>query len=111
MNPTAFFVIGPAGSGKSTVSKAIARRYGAAYLDKDTLATAFTELHSPRQRIRQERTRQQRVLSGRGHALEYETLLRTCGDNLWLGHFGRARRAIRPVLRRPWVPRSSTAAI
>ena len=37
------FVVGPAGSGKSTASKLIAKRLGAAYLDKDTVATGFTE--------------------------------------------------------------------
>ena len=44
MKPRAFFVIGPAGSGKSTVSKKIAQHYRAAYLDKDSMVTAFTEL-------------------------------------------------------------------
>ncbi|MGM9473457.1 AAA family ATPase [Pseudarthrobacter sp. YS3] len=42
--PKVFFVIGPAGSGKSSVSRQIARRFGAAYIDKDTAATGFTEL-------------------------------------------------------------------
>ena len=44
MMPRVFFVVGPAGSGKSTVSRQLARRYAAAYLDKDTVATLFTEL-------------------------------------------------------------------
>jgi len=39
----AFFVIGPAGSGKSTVSRLLADRGGAVYLDKDSIATPFTE--------------------------------------------------------------------
>lgn len=37
------FVIGIAGSGKSTVAKALARQLKAVYLDKDTVVTRFTE--------------------------------------------------------------------
>ena len=37
------FVIGIAGSGKSTVAKALARQLTAVYLDKDTVVTRFTE--------------------------------------------------------------------
>lgn len=37
------FVIGIAGSGKSTVAKALARQLSAVYLDKDTVVTRFTE--------------------------------------------------------------------
>ena len=37
------FVIGIAGSGKSTVAKALARHLTAVYLDKDTVVTRFTE--------------------------------------------------------------------
>ncbi|OPX10208.1 AAA family ATPase [Mycobacterium sp. AT1] len=85
MTPTAFFVIGPAGSGKSTVSRAIAHRYGAAYLNKDTLATTFTEyiLHANGfdENERDNNEFYQNVVM----PLEYETLLRTCGDNLRLG--------------------------
>jgi predicted kinase len=42
--PKVFFVIGPAGSGKSSVSRLIAQRFGAAYIDKDTATIRFTEL-------------------------------------------------------------------
>jgi predicted kinase len=83
--PTAFFVIGPAGSGKSTVSKLLARELGAAYLDKDALATGFTELilsmngNDPHERDNNA-LYQSRILP-----IEYQTLLRVCGDNLAVG--------------------------
>ncbi|CAM5696283.1 AAA family ATPase [Streptomyces purpurascens] len=41
--PRAYFVIGPAGSGKSTVARLLARLTGAVYIDKDTACTRFTE--------------------------------------------------------------------
>jgi predicted kinase len=41
--PRAYFVIGPAGSGKSTVARLLAQQAGAAYIDKDTACTRFTE--------------------------------------------------------------------
>jgi len=83
--PTAFFVIGPAGSGKSTVSKLLARELGTAYLDKDSIATGFTELilsmngNDPHERDNNA-LYQSRILP-----IEYQTLLRVCGDNLAVG--------------------------
>jgi len=81
-----FFVIGPAGSGKSTVSTMIARRIHAAYLDKDTVATAFTEaLLEAAGADKHERDNSpyyRDVVMG----LEYATLLRLAGDNLRLGN-------------------------
>jgi hypothetical protein len=41
--PRAFFVIGPAGSGKTSVARLLARQSGAAYIDKDTTCNRFTE--------------------------------------------------------------------
>ncbi len=86
MTPKLFFVIGPAGSGKSTVSTRIARRIGAAYLDKDSVATFFTEaLLEAAGTDKNERDNNeyyQRVVMD----LEYRTLLRLAGDNLRLGH-------------------------
>ena len=38
--PTVFVVIGPAGSGKSSVSTALAAEFGAALLDKDVVCGA-----------------------------------------------------------------------
>jgi predicted kinase len=85
MIPTVYVVIGPAGSGKSTVGRRIARRQGAAYLDKDTLVTGFTELlletnGFPRS-DRDHNEYYQSVLL----PLEYETLLKVCGDNIAVG--------------------------
>jgi predicted kinase len=83
--PTAFFVIGLADSGKSTVSKLLAREFRAAYLDKDSLATGFTGLilsmtgTDPHERDNNP-LYQSRILP-----IEYGTLLRVCGDNLGLG--------------------------
>jgi predicted kinase len=83
--PSAFFVIGPAGSGKSTVSRLLARELGAAYLDKDAIATGFTELilsmngNDPHERDNNT-LYQSRILP-----IEYQTLLRVCGDNLGVG--------------------------
>ena len=38
----AFFVIGPAGSGKSRVAQELAKRIGGPYLDKDVVCNGFT---------------------------------------------------------------------
>lgn len=84
--PKLFFVIGPAGSGKSTVSAQIARRTHAAYLDKDSVATFFTEAlltlagTDPQERDNNE-FYQATVMD-----LEYRTLLRLAGDNLRMGN-------------------------
>ena len=81
-----YFVIGPAGSGKSTVSTRIAERMHAAYLDKDSVATFFTEAllelagTDPHERDNNE-FYQRSVMD-----LEYATLLRLAGDNLRLGN-------------------------
>lgn len=83
--PIAFFVIGPAGSGKSTVSRFLASRYGTAYLDKDSLATSFTEAlleatgSDPHERDNNAYY-QRHILP-----MEYSTILRVCGDNLRVG--------------------------
>ncbi|MGV8880776.1 MAG: AAA family ATPase [Rhodoglobus sp.] len=85
MSPKLYFVIGPAGSGKSTVSAQIARHSHAAYLDKDSVATFFTEalleLAGTDKNERDNNEYYQRVVMD----LEYRTLLRLAGDNLRLG--------------------------
>lgn len=85
MASTLYFVIGPAGSGKSTVSTQIAQRTHAAYIDKDSVATFFTEAlltlagTDPQERDNNE-FYQRQVMD-----LEYRTILRLAGDNLRLG--------------------------
>lgn len=85
MAPTLYVVIGPAGSGKSTLAKLLAQQKGAAYLDKDSLATYFTEAllklsgNDPHERDNSD-FYQSSVMD-----LEYATLLRVAGDNLRLG--------------------------
>lgn len=85
MSPKLYFVIGPAGSGKSTVSTQIARHSHAVYLDKDSVATFFTEalleLAGTDKHERDNNEYYQRAVMD----LEYRTLLRLAGDNLRLG--------------------------
>ena len=79
------FVVGIAGSGKSTVARQLAAGLRGVYLDKDTVAESFTGL----------------ILESAGHdrgdresdfyrnvvmPLEYETLLSLGEDNMRLGH-------------------------
>lgn len=83
--PKVFFVIGPAGSGKSSVSKLIAEHYGAVYIDKDTATKRFTELlltlngSDPNERDNNE-FYQQAILP-----LEYASILDLSRDNLSIG--------------------------
>lgn len=83
--PRAFFVIGPAGSGKSSVAQAIAARTHAAYLDKDSVAGPLVELlltergDSPWERD-ENAFYQEQIFP-----LEYDTVMRVAGDNLRLG--------------------------
>jgi predicted kinase len=84
--PKVFFVIGPAGSGKSSVSRLIAGHFGAAYIDKDTATIRFTELlltlnnSDPNERDNNEFY--QRTIM----PLEYATILDLAGDNLRAGN-------------------------
>ncbi|WP_427017605.1 AAA family ATPase [Pseudarthrobacter sp. P1] len=84
--PKVFFVIGPAGSGKSSVSQRIAAHFGAAYIDKDTATRRFTEMllringSDVNERDNNE-FYQQRILP-----LEYQTILDLARDNLLAGN-------------------------
>lgn len=84
--PKVFFVIGPAGSGKSSVSRLIARRFGAAYIDKDTATIRFTELllklnnSDPNERDNNE-FYQSTIMP-----LEYASILDLTRDNLMTGN-------------------------
>lgn len=84
--PKVFFVIGPAGSGKSSVSRLIAQRFGAAYIDKDTATIRFTELllrlngSDPNERDNNE-FYQSTIMP-----LEYASILDLTRDNLMAGN-------------------------
>lgn len=84
MERTVIFLIGAAGSGKSTIGKLIASEYNFCYLDKDSVCNRFTGLllelqgHSPHERDGCVFYRD-RVMD-----LEYQTLLDIANDNLQL---------------------------
>ncbi|PWW38098.1 MULTISPECIES: AAA family ATPase [Paenibacillus] len=85
MKPVLIFLIGSAGSGKSTIGKKLASAHHFCYLDKDVLCNTFTG----------------KLLEAKGYSphardgnvyyrdtvmpLEYETLLNVANDNLQLG--------------------------
>ncbi|MFC8522361.1 AAA family ATPase [Pseudarthrobacter sp. NPDC057230] len=83
--PSVFVVIGPAGSGKTTVAQKTARENNAAYLDKDRVCGRFVEFalkatgHDPTDRESNEYYRDNLL------PLEYETLMDVAGANLRLG--------------------------
>jgi len=83
--PFALVVTGSAGSGKSTIAVSIARRCGATYLDKDSLAGAMVDAamiaqgHSPRERESSTFYREQIMPA------EYAALMTVARDNLRLG--------------------------
>lgn len=81
----AVFVIGPAGSGKSTIARALATQLPGCYLDKDTLTEPF---------VRHALVASGRDPDAREHddhyrsavmPLEYRVLFDTARDNLLLG--------------------------
>jgi predicted kinase len=83
--PTLYVVIGTAGSGKSTIAQRLARRYGAAYLDKDAMSARFVEAalvsagYDPGDREANAYYRDSIL------PLEYDSLLDVAGTNLRLG--------------------------
>ena len=83
--PRAFLVVGPAGSGKSTVAQAIARRVHAAYLDKDSLAGPLVELLLTERGDAPWERDENDFYQDRIFPLEYDTLMGVAGDNLRLG--------------------------
>ena len=83
--PKVFIVIGPAGSGKTTIAQQTAQEQGAAYLDKDRVSGRFVEFaltatgHDPTDRESSDYYRDNLL------PLEYETLMDVAGINLRLG--------------------------
>src|SRR3954451_10941898 len=82
----ALLFIGLAGSGKSSVSRSVARRYGAAYLDKDTLGTGYIRLlleqRNENGNERENNEFYQQVI----FPVEYATVMAAAADNLRLGN-------------------------
>ncbi|OXM86474.1 AAA family ATPase [Paenibacillus rigui] len=85
MEPTVIFLIGSAGSGKSTIGKLIASEYHFCYLDKDIVCNKFTgrllESNGYSPHDRDGNAFYSDVVMG----LEYQTLLDIANDNLQLG--------------------------
>ncbi|MDD9267140.1 AAA family ATPase [Paenibacillus sp. GCM10023248] len=85
MDPTVIFLIGAAGTGKSTIGKRIASELQCCYLDKDTVCNKFTGLlletqgYSPYERDNCAFYRE--VVMD----IEYQALLDIADDNLKLG--------------------------
>ena len=85
MKPVLIFLIGSAGSGKSTIGKKLATEHHFCYLDKDVLCNTFTgklletQGYSPHDRDGNIYYRD--IVMD----LEYETLLNVANDNLQLG--------------------------
>jgi predicted kinase len=85
MSPRVFIVIGPAGSGKTTIAQRTAKQHEAAYLDKDRVSGRFVEFaltatgHDPTDRESNDYYRANLL------PLEYETLMDVAGINLRLG--------------------------
>ena len=83
--PKVFIVIGPAGSGKTTIAQQTAQEHGAVYLDKDRVSGRFVEFaltatgHDPTDRESNDYYRDNLL------PLEYETLMDVAGINLRLG--------------------------
>jgi predicted kinase len=83
--PTLHIVIGTAGSGKTTIAQQLARRHGAAYLDKDAMSARFVETalvaagYDPGDRESNTFYREHLL------PLEYDSLLDVAGANLRIG--------------------------
>jgi predicted kinase len=81
----ALAVVGAAGSGKTTVALEIARRAGAAYLDKDTLAGPLVEAAMQAQGQSLEERESNLFYRERLMPAEYAAVFSVAADNLRLG--------------------------
>lgn len=85
-NPKAIFLIGAAGSGKSTVGKFLAATFHYSYLDKDIVANRFTGQLLMAKGYEATARDQCDYYKNEVMRLEYETLLHLAGENLKLGN-------------------------
>lgn len=83
--PRVFVVIGPAGSGKSSVSAALAAEFETVFLDKDVVCGRLTESLLEIAGTDPAGRDDNPVYQDRVMDLEYQTLLAIAGDNLRLG--------------------------
>ncbi|MDQ2662341.1 MAG: ATP-binding protein [Actinomycetota bacterium] len=85
MKPRALLFIGQPGSGKSTVSKAVAARYHAAYVDKDTVSTGFIGLLLEQRGEAGNERENNEFYQSVIFPIEYRTVMSIAADNLRLG--------------------------
>jgi len=78
-------VVGPAGSGKSTVAREIAQRYSALYLDKDSMVGDLVSFCLESNGYRSDDRESNAFYRERLMPLEYRSMLRVAGENLRLG--------------------------
>lgn len=83
--PFLVFVLGAPAVGKSNCAKLIAKKLGAAYLDKDTVVTGFTEAVLTLAGTDPDGRDENPYYQDHVMDLEYETILRIAADNLRLG--------------------------
>lgn len=83
--PKVYFVIGPAGSGKSSVSRTLAAEFETVFLDKDVVCGPLTEALLEIAGTDPAGRDDNPVYQDPVMDLEYQTLLAIAGDNLRLG--------------------------
>jgi predicted kinase len=83
--PTAFFITGPAGTGKSTVSRELAYTTGAVLLDKDAVCGAIVEVALEALGVDPNHREGSDLYRERVMPAEYRALFSGAADNLQLG--------------------------